>query len=613
MVLPPPSAGRRATPDAQHGLVRRLVPRRSPRHPRPRQAAQTDARRVRRRRSARSGRTPTVRRARRLQRHVERALLVQDRRACTSSACPPRARASSRGPARTPASSTSATASPPSSRWSRTTIPSFIEPYQGAATGVGGILRDVFTMGARPIASLELAALRSARSPAHGRAPARRRRRHRRLRQLHRRAHRGRRGAVRRALRRQHPRQRLHLRRRAHRPHLLRARQRHRQPASSTSAPRPAATASTARPWPATSSAPAGPASGPRCRSAIRSWASSSSRRASSSSSMDVLEGIQDMGAAGLTSSSVEMAGRADNGIELDLDAIPRRAKRLCALRDPAQRVAGAHAPRRQARQGSAGARRSARSGSSTPPSSARSPTPGAGSSRPRRATIRSPTRPSPRAPVVVCDLPIDVLTDDAPDLRPPARADARCRRARAVDRRRSPIRRPGRELARARRLAQPRLARAGCGGSTTTSCAAAPSCAPGRDAAVVRVPCEKRRHDDREAPRLQRPTATAGMCELDAVRRRGDGGGRGVPQPRLRRRRAHRPHRLPQLRQPRAARDYGAVRTRHRRHRRRVQGARRAHRERQREPLQRDRRPQRSCPRRRSPRSGSCPAARTS
>ena len=32
--------------------------------------------------------------------------------------------------------------------------PSFVEPYQGAATGVGGILRDVFTMGARPIANL---------------------------------------------------------------------------------------------------------------------------------------------------------------------------------------------------------------------------------------------------------------------------------------------------------------------------------------------------------------------------------------------------------------------------------------------------------------------------
>jgi phosphoribosylformylglycinamidine synthase II len=33
--------------------------------------------------------------------------------------------------------------------------PSFIEPYQGAATGVGGILRDIFTMGARPIAALD--------------------------------------------------------------------------------------------------------------------------------------------------------------------------------------------------------------------------------------------------------------------------------------------------------------------------------------------------------------------------------------------------------------------------------------------------------------------------
>ena len=33
--------------------------------------------------------------------------------------------------------------------------PSFIEPVQGAATGVGGILRDVFTMGARPLASMD--------------------------------------------------------------------------------------------------------------------------------------------------------------------------------------------------------------------------------------------------------------------------------------------------------------------------------------------------------------------------------------------------------------------------------------------------------------------------
>src|SRR4029078_4928288 len=32
--------------------------------------------------------------------------------------------------------------------------PSYIEPFQGAATGVGGIMRDVFTMGARPVANM---------------------------------------------------------------------------------------------------------------------------------------------------------------------------------------------------------------------------------------------------------------------------------------------------------------------------------------------------------------------------------------------------------------------------------------------------------------------------
>jgi phosphoribosylformylglycinamidine synthase subunit PurL len=43
--------------------------------------------------------------------------------------------------------------------------PSFIEPYQGAATGVGGILRDVFTMGARPVANLNALRFGSADHP----------------------------------------------------------------------------------------------------------------------------------------------------------------------------------------------------------------------------------------------------------------------------------------------------------------------------------------------------------------------------------------------------------------------------------------------------------------
>src|SRR5690242_887865 len=48
--------------------------------------------------------------------------------------------------------------------------PSYVEPFQGAATGVGGILRDVFTMGARPIAVLDSLRFGSITS-AHGEAP----------------------------------------------------------------------------------------------------------------------------------------------------------------------------------------------------------------------------------------------------------------------------------------------------------------------------------------------------------------------------------------------------------------------------------------------------------
>ena len=46
--------------------------------------------------------------------------------------------------------------------------PSFIEPFQGAATGVGGILRDIFTMGARPIAVLDALRFGPLDDPGHG-------------------------------------------------------------------------------------------------------------------------------------------------------------------------------------------------------------------------------------------------------------------------------------------------------------------------------------------------------------------------------------------------------------------------------------------------------------
>ena len=66
--------------------------------------------------------------------------------------------------------------------------PSAIEPYQGAATGVGGILRDIFTMGARPIAALNSLRFGPLHEPRVALSVRRRRARHRRLRQLIRRA-----------------------------------------------------------------------------------------------------------------------------------------------------------------------------------------------------------------------------------------------------------------------------------------------------------------------------------------------------------------------------------------------------------------------------------------
>ena len=68
---------------------------------------------------------------------------------------PTRHRTCSRGRARTRASWISAGTSPSTFKIESHNHPSFIEPFQGAATGVGGILRDIFTMGARPIAVLD--------------------------------------------------------------------------------------------------------------------------------------------------------------------------------------------------------------------------------------------------------------------------------------------------------------------------------------------------------------------------------------------------------------------------------------------------------------------------
>ena len=128
----------------------------------------------------------------------------------------------------------------------------------------------------------------------------------------------------------------------------------------------------------------------------------------------NVLEGIQDMGAAGLTSSSVEMAGRADNGVEIDLDLVPRRAKAMTPyeilLSESQERMLLVTKPGDEARVLAICARwdlDAAVIGKVT--DSKRwvvKATPG-------YDPLASP--PSKRAPVAVCDIPIGILTDGAP------------------------------------------------------------------------------------------------------------------------------------------------------------------------------------------------------
>ena len=128
----------------------------------------------------------------------------------------------------------------------------------------------------------------------------------------------------------------------------------------------------------------------------------------------DVLEGIQDMGAAGLTSSSVEMAGRAKNGVEIDLDAVPRRARAMTPyeilLSESQERMLLVAKPGCEERVLAICEKwelDSAVIGKVTDS---------------KRWVVKATPgydpladRPVDRAPVVVCDIPIGVLTDDAP------------------------------------------------------------------------------------------------------------------------------------------------------------------------------------------------------
>ena len=207
-----------------------------------------------------------------------------------------------------------------------------------------------------------------------------------------------------------------------------------------------------------------------------------------------------------------------------------------------------------------------------------------------RRRSARSPT-PSgcacSTASELVGDMPVAALVDECPlyDLEPagaggPAGRSSR-RRGRGSRRTRQPRRRCARCSAR-----RTSPAGGGCSSSTTAWSAAARCAGPSRR---TRRCCGWRYDGRRHRPGARgvdrRQRAPGGLRPLHRRRR---GGLRVRRQPRLRGRRAARPHQLPQLRQPREAARRLAADPRGRGHGGRLPGARRAGRGRQRLALQR-------------------------
>ena len=444
--------------------------------------------------------------------------------------------------------------------------PSYIEPYQGAATGVGGILRDVFTMGARPIAGLN--SLRFGR-PDHPKTPG-----------LLRgvvagiggygncvgvptvggelffdaaydgnilvnafmcgvartdRIFYGRAGSARQpgALHRRQDRPRRHPRR--HHGH------RRVQPSE-------------------------GPSQRPTVQVGDPFLGKLLIEACLEIFAEDLLEGVQDMGAAGLTSSSVEMAGRGGAGVEIDLDQVPRRAAGMTPyemlLSESQERMLLVCKP---------GAEKRVREICDKWDLDA--------------AVIG---RVTDTGRWVIRATPgYDPLAAEPPGLTP----EHRLRPAGvALDRRRAEVRSP----ARARRLARgaPRFRSRDHprSGVVVRRASGDAGFAEHRLAALGLAPVRSdraRRHRRPAAARTRRwcacpASATetrvfkylAFACDCNGahgsarrVRGRRDGGRRGVPQPGVQRRSPDRDHRLPELRQSRKPDHHGPIFARDRRH----------------------------------------------
>ena len=300
--------------------------------------------------------------------------------------------------------------------------PSYIEPYQGAATGVGGILRDVFTMGARPIACLD--ALRFGR-PDHPRTPS-----------LVRGVVAGIGGygnsigiptvggdvffdaaydgnilvnAMAVGV--------------VHTERIFYGR------ASGVGNPVIYVGAKTGRDGihGATMASDEFSSEGPSQRPTVQVGDPFMEKLLLEACleifSEDLLVGVQDMGAAGLTSSSVEMAGRSGSGLDLDLDRIPRRARRLTPyemlLSESQERMLMVTKPGCEER-----VFEICRKWELDVAIVGRVTDTGRWVVRATPGYDPLADHPAPRAPVVVCDLPVPLLHDDAPKYDRPRRDD---------------------------------------------------------------------------------------------------------------------------------------------------------------------------------------------
>ena len=207
--------------------------------------------------------------------------------------------------------------------------PSYVEPYQGAATGVGGIVRDILAMGARPVAVMDPLRFGPLDAAGHPSGAAGDRRRGRRLRQLPRPAQHRWRGRLRPDLPRQPARQRALRRRPAPRGPAPREGERRRQPRDPVRREdrrRRHRRGQRARLRDVRVDRPGQATQRPGGRPVQEKLLIECTLELFAAG---IVAGIQDLGGAGLSCATSELASAGDGGMHVELDLVPLRDSSL--------------------------------------------------------------------------------------------------------------------------------------------------------------------------------------------------------------------------------------------------------------------------------------------